>query len=271
MEIQIKGMIGRREQKHYFILPDNWGQVDAEKIVKIAPLLFSDTPHNRIECVKELLPKKSLDVFLYLNAVQVYEITKQFDWLYSQAIPDMPAIKSFRAGRETLFLPKEWLKNAVLIEFTFADNFLEKIIAGQSQYLDKLIIALCRPKRTDKYKREDWDGDVREKFNPELLEERIPWLAKVDISTKMYILLWFISCKKSLAKRYPVLFTERTEQKSANPNFGWLGVIYDLAGSLTNEEAIQYKNLHNCLFFMVKKYHDNKELEERQKQQNDYI
>jgi hypothetical protein len=272
MKVEIVGTIRKRQITKRFDLPDNWGQVSPEKIVKMSQFLLLDNPHNRIEAIKILMPADGLALFLSLYPIQVYEIAARFDWLYSTPIPDKPAIESVQLGREKYYLPAEWMKNSVLIEFVYADTYLEKVIAGDSSSIDSLILCLCRPKRTDKYKKADWNGDVREKFNPELIEERLSLVKNMKVEEKIYILLWFISCKRTFAKRYPVLFTERKmETKPKQPNFGWLGIIYDLAGDLSNEETIQYKNLHNVFFFMVKKYYDHKAQEEAMNKKNDYI
>lgn len=247
-----------------FELPEKWAEVKPSTIMGIAHLLFTDSANNRIEICKQILPKKVLHYFLRMDPFQVFDITKQLDWMYETGY-DKPCVTHFYTDKgNKYYLPMEWLRRCNIIEFTFADKFFEAIVAGDSSKIDNLILSLCRPKRTDFYKPDEWNGDIRERFNPVLIDERIQEIKKMPDSFKLYFLWFFISCKKTIAKRYPVLFKSRVEEKVKNPYAGWLSVIWDLAGDITQEEKVQYSNLHNILAFLVKKHFDNEAQKQNQ-------
>jgi hypothetical protein len=245
-----------------FYLPETWTEIDAAKFIEITPYLLQDTPENRLAILRKFLTKNSFYLYFRLNAVQVYEIAKQIDWMYSEAMaePIIPFITNQKGTN--LYLPTATLGNCVLIEYAFAHFYIQKIMQGDSSYLDFLLVCLCRPEIAN-YNPDspNYGGDRREKFNPVLIEARVKLIAKIDARYKLYLLLFFIGCQKQLAAKFPAIFAQIEEEvpKEASP-YGLLGTIWDLAGSIDKEEQVQYALLHNTFGFLSHQHFINDKL-----------
>ena len=235
-----------------FYLPETWTEITEVQLIEIAPHLLQDSPENRLAILRKFLTKNIIYLYFRLNAVQVHEIAKQIDWMYSEAMaePIIPFITNQKGTK--LYLPTATLGNCVMIEYAFAHFYLQKIMQGDSSYLDFLLVCLCRPQRAD-YAPDspDYAGDRREKFNPVLLDARVQLIQKIDARYKLYLLLFFIGCQKKLAQKFPAIFAQIEDEvpKDASP-YGLLGTIWDLAGSIDKEEQVQYAGLHNTFGFL---------------------
>jgi hypothetical protein len=256
-------------KKYVIDIPEKWDDIKPEQWLLVSPYLISDSTANRIDTLKAFVPYKAKDFFFALKPKQLTDLVQLLDWMYDvDNWFDTPYISSFEMEGETYLLPAKYLAYSTVIEYTFADKFFEQIMAGDSTKLDNLILSLCRPKRQDAYDLTTWDGDDRERFNPVLIEYRLEGMKKVDYRMKCFFLLFFIGCKKTLGARYSPLFVEREESEAKPkgiPNFGWVGIIWDLAGNITNEEKVQYSNLHNVMAYLCKKHYDNEELAAKQR------
>jgi hypothetical protein len=242
-------------------------EVLGKSVILLSPFLIRDTVENRIELLKSFFPQKLLPLFYALRDDQVHDILTYLDWAYDEYF-DTPVISVFKVGGIEYYLPEQYLKRCNVIEYTYADRYFEMVANGDYSKIDNLILSLCRPKRADNYNEVDFDGDVRERFNPVLIEKRLKNMEELSIQFKMYFLLFFIGCKKTLAKKYVPLFRKRDEEEeesSSQPDFGWIGIIWDLAGGIADEEKIQYSKLHNVMAFLCKKHYDNEAIKQAQK------
>ena len=247
-------------------IPQSYEEL-GKSVVLLSPFLIRDTVENRIEILKAFFPSKLLPLFYALRDDQVHDLIQYFDWFYDEYF-DTPVISVFKVGGIEYYLPEQYLKRCNVIEYTYADRYFEMVAAGDYSKIDNLILSLCRPKRTDNYNEVDWDGDVRERFNPVLIEKRLKNMEELSVQFKMYFLLFFIGCKKTLAKKYAPLFRKRDEEDEespSQPDFGWVGIIWDLAGGIADEEKIQYSKLHNVMAYLCKKHYDNEAIKQAQK------
>lgn len=265
----LTGKIQRPPKRSFYEIgiPEKWAEV-GKNIFRIAPFLFLDTPANRIQVLKVLFAGKLGKMFYYLNDEQVAALGETISWMYVDTM-DIKICEAFKIGWQNYYLPEPSLEDCVAVEYAYADFYFEAIAKGDSTKLPYLIASLCRPQRSD-YAPEspDYDGVRRERFNPMLIEKRAKLIEnKLSVGEKMYFLLYFIGAKKRLKDKFSVLFQEREEEEiiSLSPNFGMVGLIWDVAGNLKDEETIQYTNLHNLFSFLVKKQYDAEEMQRNQK------
>ncbi len=251
---------------HSFYLPETWDEIEQEDMLEMAPFLLKDTPEHRLNIVFAYLPKKVVALFFQLPEAEVYRITSRLDWLYDTCL-DKPLIPFFKNDKGKIYhLPAQGLSNCVIVEYVFADKYFEDIRKGDSSKIDALILALCRPQRKD-YEPDspDYDGDIREKFNENLIDSRVKDMKNVDMRLKMYFLLFFMGCKRSLAQKYSPLFAEAEEDSDSitRPDFGFVGIIWELAGGVVNQDKVQFTHLHDIFGFLCKQHFDNLALQEK--------
>lgn len=254
---------------HKISIPQSYEEL-GKSVILLSPFLIRDTVENRIELLKAFFPQELLPLFYALRDDQVHDLLICIDWAYDEYF-DTPVISVFKVGGIEYFLPEQYLKRCNVIEYTYADKYFEMVAKGDHSKIDNLILSLCRPKRKDNYNEVDWDGDERERFNPVLIEKRLKNMSELSVQFKMYFLLFFIGCKKTLAQKYAPLFRRRDENeeeegKSSSPDFGWVGIIWDLAGGIADEEKVQYSKLHNVMAYLCKKHYDNEAIKQAQKQ-----
>lgn len=252
---------------HSFYLPQNWDEVGTDKLLELSPLLLLDSANNRIEIVKAYAAqsKETLDAFLSLTVQDVYRLTSIIEWVYDTWICK-PYFSFFKNDkREKYYLPSETLGNCSVIEYIFADKYFEAIRTGDTNKLNYLLATLCRPRRKN-YKPDavDADGDIREKFNSVLIEQRAALMEKVDIRFKLFFLLFFIGCKKELARKFPPIFISAEDAEvPTSPDFGLIGIVWDLAGGLVEAEKVQNEYLHTVFAYMCKRHYDNLALQKQ--------
>lgn len=258
----------RNGKLHDFYLPQNWDEVATDKLLQIAPILLVDSANNRIEIVKAYAAKSKdiLGAFLSLSVEDVYRLTIAIAWMYDTWFckPYFDFFKNDK--RDKYYLPADSLANCTVIEYIFADKYFEAIRNGDSTKLNYLLATLCRPRRKN-YNPDavDADGDIREKFNSVLIEKRAALMGKVDMRFKLFFLLFFIGCKKELAKKFSPIFTAASENTDVptSPDFGLIGVVWDLAGGLGDAEKIQTEYLQTVFAYLCKKHYDNLALQKQ--------
>lgn len=205
-------------------------------LVKLFMGVFSINPFN-----------EGRKIFYKLNRVQMHALIKKVDFiLYSPALTKnmLPTIK---VGGKTYYGPEDGLKNICLHEFAFADSFITNYGKSRDENdLDTAIAVLYRP--AIDVNSSEYAGDIRGKFKKHLVEVHQKQLRELPYEYKQAIYLWYRGCRDAIEKRYPRVFNG---EKQDGPDFGWLGIIQELAGDKfgTYDETgywPAYDILHYC-------------------------
>jgi hypothetical protein len=247
------------------LIPKSWDDIEPTKAIAVAPYILNGNVEDigsQMKILEVLLPSEVLPLYSNMKPKQVKSFLKDVEWIYSANVIT-PHFESFSVGGIMYHLPKKKFENVNLIEFTYATNFYKDLVGGKDPLaLDKLIAVLCRPSK-EKYDPNsvENDGDVREKFNPELIEKRSEAIAPLISEFKAYFLLYFLGCSDHLVKQFKPLFTGSDDKNKVD--FGWLGVIYTLADAqiFGNFEQTQYTNIYTAMMYRLKKYYEFKEME----------
>lgn len=250
------------EEKAVWLSPENWGEVTQQQWKRIAAFLQEDSPANRIEVAKAFVPKSYLKYFFLLPPEIIYDLTEVIGWMWEEKSWQCKPFDSFTTESGTVYLLPEWeLKRSPIIELAYADAYFEQVRAGNKDMIDNLILSICRPKRPIDPLPQDDNGDLRERFNPVMIELRKKDIANLDEGLKAAILRFFFNCRTAIANRYPVLFKKRIKDDdddddepsaAAQNTAGWLNIIQSLAPSIVEEEKVQFTNIHNCLVWLTR-------------------
>ena len=112
-----------------------------------------------------------------------------------------------------------------------------------------------------------------QKYNGELVENRLKAFKTVDIGIKYGIFLFFAACQQFIANQnalpigggnyvdLTVLF-KKTEDGNGKPSIGMLGSLYSLAetGVFGDIKATSDQNLYDILIYLVDKHHEVEKL-----------
>lgn len=169
-------------------------------------------------------------------------------------------------GKEKVFGPHDGLEGITIYEMSYLFRTHEEYIETKDEAeLDKLISILFRrpKKRTPENVNSSYEGDIRLPFNKHeyTIDRRASFIKNLPLRTKKLILLFFESCRQSIVKTYPAVFTQSTStEKKSGIDYSWAGVLFDLAGSLPNLEIVKNMAHEEVLLFKNK---ENEEIHRR--------
>jgi hypothetical protein len=163
-----------------------------------------------------------------------------------------------------LYGPGEKMQSSNFGEFMMADSFCTNYLKTQDiTWLHKMIACLYRPKKKNyNPKAEDFDGDIREKFNSNNLESRLKVIAKLKLDAKDLILNYFVGCKNQFAKSYTELFVREESGGAKGEESSWFLTLRRHADDITKFSQVMEANADLILFDMNQKQIDAKKLQE---------
>lgn len=250
------------------MIPRSWDELTDTQAIAIAPFALRSKGNLgvKMKAYEALLPPELLPVYAKLSAKEIQPLLRDVNWIYETPVTK-PHIRSFTINNIAYLLPREDFKNVRIIEYSYANQFYDELFDKKSfKALNKVIASLCRPAKKDvDTESPDYDGDPRERFNPELIDQRAELFDNLPMEFKAYFLLLYNGCSEHIVKQFKPLFGEGGDDgKSKTPNFGWLGIIMSLAdaGVFGSFEQTQYTFLYTAMAYRLKKYYEAKELNE---------
>lgn len=147
-----------------------------------------------------------------------------------------------------LYGPADMLKNLTFKEFVYAYNVYRAYKStGKTHRLNELIAILYRPKvdgLTSASK--EYNGDLREPFNNNLVDQRARLVANLPRHYKFAIQLFFEGCFSQIVERYDKLFAKNDTDSEAAGNLKEL--IHRLAGNeFGNFQETEQQNIYDIL------------------------
>ncbi|KOY86035.1 hypothetical protein AD998_07650 [bacterium 336/3] len=247
--------IGKKEYR----VPASWDELTASQVYLIAGDFFGATKIDeaQIRLIMTIIPA---NIFSQLSAVIRYEILQLLDFL-----PEIKLTKNLFPAFHGLYGPSDELLNVTVLEYATADSYFHAFIDTQDiKFLDLMVACFYRkPKLKPKEAKPlDWDGDYRQKFNANLVEEIADkHIKKLSPIFKQVVFLFFVGCKRKLVEDYSELF--QSSGSSSSSGNGWADTIIDLgeAGLFGDLEKSATTYIHTAFMYFKKKYIENKELE----------
>lgn len=237
---------GKRTRKAEFNLPDCWEEVPDAGFLPLVSLYLKapeqmDQYDKTVRAFMLLAGAKAWPVLKELVAEELLPLLKAVDWVFDRLelkrnrFPSLEykAVHSFGFQFKAYFAgPADALDNMRFGEWIVADGHFVRYSQTESpEDLDALIAVIYRPRgRGPAYKTDhaDYRGDIREKFNDQLLPGRIKNIATISELTKKAIFLWYASCRQQIISQYPDFFPAAV--KKSEKQEGWFGLYDDLMG-----------------------------------------
>ena len=177
-------------------------------------------------------------------------------------------LNTVTANGHTFHGPKDALLNTVYGEYLQLISALNDFSrTGEEQFLDKIVATIYRPKK-ENYERifnhPSFDGDIREKFNPNLTNHYTATLATLPHHVKFAIYLYVASSQYFIANNtaldigggntidLTMLF--ETSTVSQPNSLGMVGTLYSLAETKVFGAAkdVAEQNTYDILAFLVR-------------------
>lgn len=248
-------------------LPEHWGEVTAKQFKAIFSVLYGTYPFPASHLTRVLLVKTLIfshrnpiaryryhKAFQQLTPLQIVEVSNHIRFLWETS-PPVALIRSFRHKFTRYYLPKDYLENAIMLEYILADAYLEGIAEEKdllnSELLNKLVATLARPKKFGwfflKHTRHN-NGDCRQRFNQNIMEQSAKRLASLPARYKLFVLFFFMGCKQHIIEEYPLLFP-KSKGSADNEPYSWAETLKDVAATKLygSYDETAYYNLHTIL------------------------
>jgi len=190
-----------------------------------------------------------------INGQKVYTLNSQL----SKNL--LPKIQFGVLKKKLWYGPTDNLTNLIFCEWIHSENeFARFIKSGNENYLNRLVAVLYREKSfTNEY-----NGDVRKKFNDFLIDKNAGIAKRIPLSKRIAILLFYSGCRQALIKIFPDVFSGSS---SGNTHAGdafrsYLNLVETLAGfDVTKKEDVRNNLLYDVLYTINQSIIRDKELE----------
>ena len=216
-----------------------WKHIELSKQKGIATAKQRAIDFSRIALLQQLLDINPFNIFsptrrAFNNVApeQMVDLLKTTDFIFAENT--LTENKFHKSGK--LYGPRSELKYMRIGEFAYTETaFLRYHNTGKAEHLNNLCAILYRP-----IAKGAQFGDVREAFNPQSIENRIPTISGWSEAQKQAVLLFYIGCRTKITRTYQKVFEGKAKGKeSAN----WATIIIELAGNkfgTVNEVEDQY-------------------------------
>lgn len=258
-------------------IANSWYKLSEAQVLAVAPYVLQEMSiSNKLKVFEVLLNPIDVPSYAKLKPDKVLRQLKKVEFLWRENLVE-PIIPKFTLFDVEYCLPAHHFTNIKLVEFAFACDYFDAMM-GQGNYkgqkaqpemLNRLIATLCRPSKGD-----DSDGDIRVKFNENLLDSRASLFERLSPMVKAYFLLYFLGCKKALSEQFKVLFKKQEGQSDSTKkyyvrpiDYAWFKIIFDLAdeGTFGKYEEVCHQNIYTVMHYLTSKYYDFQELKSESK------
>ena len=121
------------------------------------------------------------------------------------------------------------LSNVTAEEWMFVDRFyMEFREYGDLDDLRRMVACLYRPERKNHNpKAVDYNGDIRQLFNINLIDDRVILLQLTSVYKLLAIMHWYEGCRHAFVNQFPRVFTEGNQEQAEF--HGWPEVFMNIA------------------------------------------
>lgn len=230
-------------------VPGKLSEYPKKVFLKVLPFLFEENQvAMRSGLAVAILPKGIRSRFDEMSDEQIAGLFESLTRFVDTPEKECP-LKNFRIWVTRYHLPR--YERLSTIEAAKAQEFLQTWQrTKEAKYLDLVIATLCRPKRFwlvwfPFLKRffPEWDGDIREKYNAEIVAGRVKRFSKLPMVLKMAVLWHFSQMMIVAKKQFPSVFKVAPESKP--------GPLIDMVFHLSGSELGDYRSVSHTPLLTV--------------------
>jgi hypothetical protein len=223
-----------KEQTAEIELPESWNEVPADVYPYLASLYLATdahmSPFDKTVRAFTLLTWKHWRIIEQLEETELYDLVRLIDWVFDKLDLTVNHIPEFKIGVMTFIGPSNGMENLRFAEWCTAFSYAQAVPEDDTlESLQYLAACLYRPAGSgEEYTPGDvkYRGDLREKFNEQLIESRKDVMALLDRTVLHGIYVWFCSCRYQILHAYENL--NKPPKGNKNVNGSWIEVYDDL-------------------------------------------
>lgn len=221
-------------------VPGTWAELDKHQFSTIIQVLHfrkADPYTISVSLLALLFGVKNFHILSGVGDEYLTELVPLTNFLIEEKPPVFNHWPKIKVKKKIHAAPEDDLSNLGFGEWCFAyECYNYYRLTDDPSVLNKLIAVIYRPlDPLSKKDSPDFKGDVREKFNSNLIESRALLLRGIDEKIKLAILAWFSVALAELVDGLPNVFPKRDEKPETDAPTGddgrtWLSVFSDLLG-----------------------------------------
>ena len=260
--------IGRRT--YHATLPQGWAEVPSDAWSDLYALIAQDQGYTRATLGLLMRDRKGRKLAnKVIQAIPSLHLKDFFDvlgWMAAEGMTS-PHAESIKVNRTRYYLPGPQFRNLTVVEFAFLDmawqirmHFLAANQLEQAAEWQARLLAYClRPADPQRQQRspETYEGDLRERFNPALAEERWEQMKKLPAWEQAWVMRFIAGCKRHIADAYPGIWPrDESDYREAlakaarqkPPPRRWLDLVRRMSGGKFGDyETTMYTGLYSFL------------------------
>ncbi len=269
--------------KRKYEIPSKWEELSREEMIRVADIIHmkvrTDVALVRIFCALTHIwrrPRLFWTVFVQMGDEARYDLLECVAWVLNQANTctdnKIPYIRSRGSHGYLLAGPLGECRRFSIYEFIEADIAYLSFFKAENEparmdALTKLVAIIYRernpyfpkryPMRPGKVS-DNWNGDTRIPFNPDLVEYRMKLLSKLPIGYKYAIFMFYHACHQAWERDHPHIFKKSTEGEAGG---GWGAALMSLAGGALEVDRMLKVNAMAALRDLENRIMENERLE----------
>jgi len=269
---------GKKSYKAIFSIASNWNEVSAMVYPELCSL-YLKTPVDMSAYDKTvrafiLLTLDHYEIVKKLKGQEVYHLLKTVDWVFNRLDLQVNLLPKINIDGIDYFGPSNEMENLRFGEFCLADTHYVKYARyGQIVDLHRLAACLYRPAGLGNeysFDSPTYRGDIREKFNDQLLNLRTKSMQNLSKAILDGIYIFYASCKHNIVGMYTEFFppiVPGNTQPVKDQNFSWFDIYDDLRGDpkFGGAEKLEDEFLHTVLASIERSKKTMKEIKSKHK------
>lgn len=260
-------------------LPECWDEVPTDVYPRLCSL-YLKTPDQMTVFDKTvraiiLLTLPHYETIKSLTGEELYDLLPLIDWVFNKLDLSINPLPTIKVMDLEFHGPAAEMENLRFAEWCVADmHFINYSRSSNINDLQMLAACIYRPAGIGpdySITSPTYRGDIREKFNDQLLPIRKKMISTLDPAMLHGIYLFFASSKHKIIGLYQEFFPppkEKTEQTPpADNSFSWFDIYDDLRGDAKfgGPEKLEDEFLHTVLASIERGKKTMKELKSKHK------
>ena len=258
--------------KYRLGIPNNQEETALNLYKSISPLVMQqDSEELRgqiiFSLIKAQMNKKQQRIFKTgkIDAFAVLKLSELIGWIWKRYEIEgqshiSPWIQEFKYKKTTYILPLPNMDDVTVNEFAYINMYLDMVAEGDAEAIYGLAALICRPLKSKKERTQiNYNGQPRIQFNPDLIDVEKFKKAPECILWNVYD--FCLRAQLMIHKRYEIIFSG---EKSKGPNFGWLGMVMNIAetGTYGKAKEVEQESLHTICIYTTRKILEQKRHQE---------
>lgn len=220
------------DKKHRVSVPSKWNELTRKQLEKVAGLLAQEqkSVYSFRLKVLEVLAKLSKMRLFQIGSERLVDIFPFVEWVEKDIDLTDNKVLEIKSKGVKFMGPIGDFSSLSCGEWTDADEaYLDYMASQKPESLDRLMAILYRERdKKMNPKNPLWKNDYRLAYSEATVKGRIPYMAKIEMPTKLAVLFWWKGCRQEWESVFERVFKDKG---AGHESFGWQETVMKLSGA----------------------------------------